>query len=176
MSLKNMNFNKFRELLQNLYFMNPNGFQIFILMSICISTLCFFHLIFGPKTTLSDVPEAAIEAATFIPEDHSLIPIKLVNQKAISSLIENFGWIDLYSIKKTDLGFKKGPKIVKKIRILRAPLDPKQFGIIVPNDFVDSILDYGPDYFATLNKNKFYKSELVINRKQRKRVQYEDML
>ena len=170
-----MNFSKFRDLVQNLYFMNPNGFQLFSLLGLTLSTLIVFNLLFTPKIKQIDAPELATEASTFIPEGHSLIPIKLINQKSLSSLIENFGWIDLYAVKKTESGFKKGPKIVKKIRILRAPLDPSQFGIIVPDDFVDHILDWGPNYFGTINKNKFYTSELVIQKKRLKRVMYEDM-
>ncbi len=170
-----MNLNKFRELIQNLYYMNPNGFQFFSLMSIAILTLILFNLFFSSEPKAIQAPELATEASTFIPENHSLIPIKLINQKSLSSLIENFGWIDLYSVKKSETGYKKGPKIVKKIRILRAPLDPSQFGIIVPNDFVDYILDWGPNYFGTINKNKFYTSELVIQQQRPKRVTYEDM-
>lgn len=160
--------------MQNLYFMNPNGFQMFSMLSLALITLIVFNLFFKPKVKLIEAPELATEAATFIPEGHSLIPIKLVNQRSLSSMIENFGWIDLYSVKPASTGFKKGPKIVKKIRILRAPLDPTQFGIIVPDDFVDHILDWGPSYFGTINKNKFYTSELVIAKKRKKRVMYED--
>jgi hypothetical protein len=155
--------------------MNPQGFQLFSLLGLTLITLILFNLFFSPKIKQIAAPELATEASTFIPDGHSLIPIKLINQKSLSSLIDNFGWIDLYSVKKTESGFKKGPKIVKKIRILRAPLDPSQFGIIVPDNFVDHILDWGPNYFGTINKNKFYTSELVIQKKRQKRVMYEDM-
>lgn len=171
-----MNFKRFHEILQNLYFMNPNGFQLLGIIALSLTTMVLFRVIFSPQQSLpSDVPEGAVEASTFIPDGHSLIPIKLVNQKALSSLIENFGWIDLYAVKKGVDTYKKGPKIVKKIRILRAPLDPSQFGIIVPNEFVDHILNWGPNYFATINKNKFYESQLVTEAQRKKRVVYEDM-
>lgn len=172
-----MNLKKFRELIQNLYFMNPNGFQLFGILVLSLSTILIFRMVFTPKTVPSIAPSESLEAATFIPDNHSLIPIKLMNQRSLSSLIENFGWIDLYAVTKKENSYKKGPKIVKKIRILKAPLDPSQFGIIVPNDYVDHILNWGPTYFATINKNKFYKSQLVIGKTQkRKRVIYEDML
>ncbi len=170
-----MTIKKFHDYFQNLYIMNPQGFQIVALISLSFVTLTLFHIFFGSDPKILDAPYESIEASTFIPEDHSLIPIKLINQRSLSSMIESFGWIDLYSVKKMDSDFKKGQKIVKKIRILRAPLDPDQFGIIVPNDFVDPILERGPKYFATLNKKQFYKSELVINKKGQKRVHYGDM-
>lgn len=170
-----MNLKKFHDLLKNLYFMNPLGFQIFTIFSISIITLILFHLVFPPRIKSVEAPALATEATTFIPEHHSLIPIKLINQKSLGSLIGNFGWVDLYGVKRNAETYKRGPKIVKKIRLLRAPLDPTQFGIIVPNEFVDVILDFGPDYFATLNRNKFYKSELVIFKKPKRRVTYEDM-
>ncbi len=170
-----MTIKKFHDYFQNLYIMNPQGFQIIGVIVLSFVTLISFHILFGNDKQLLDAPQESIEASTFIPEDHSLIPVSLINQRSISSMIENFGWVDLYSVNKTDLGYKKGLKIVKKIRILRAPLDPNQFGIIVPNEFVDPILEKGPKYFATLNKKQFYKSELVIDKQSKKRVQYGDM-
>lgn len=170
-----MNIKKYHEYFQNLYILNPLGFQIVGVITLSFITLTCFHLFFGSNKQLQDAPQESIEATTFIPLNHSLIPIKLVNQNAISSMIENFGWVDLYTVNKRDSEYKKGHKIVKKIRILRAPLDPNQFGIIVPTEFVDPILEKGPRYFATLNKKQFYKSELVINPKGKKRVQYGDM-
>ncbi len=170
-----MNLKKYHEYIQNLYFMNPNGFQFFSILSLAAITALLFHLLLAPGSQTLMQPEKSLDAATYIPKGHSLIPLQLVNQRSLGSLIENFGWIDLYSATTSESGYKKGPKIVKKIRILRAPLDPSQFGIIVPNDFVDFILDWGPDYFATISRSKFYKSELVIRSKKKKRVIYEDM-
>lgn len=170
-----MNLKKFHEYIQNLYFMNPTGFQFFAILGLAVITSLSFHILLSPSVKSLEQPTESLDAATYIPEGHSLVPLELVNQKSLSSLIENFGWIDLYSAKIMPEGFKRGPKIVKKIRILRAPLDPSQFGIIVPNEFIDHVLDWGPHYFATINKSKFYKSELVIKAIKRKRVIYEDM-
>lgn len=170
-----MSTKKFHDYFQNLYIMNPQGFQIVGIILLSLVTLLLFHWISGTSQLPHGAPEESIEASTFIPENHTLIPIKLINQNSLSPMIENFGWIDLYSVKKINSDHVKGKKIVKKIRILRAPLDPDQFGIIVPNDFVDPILEKGPKYFATLNKKQYYKSELVFNKKGSKRVHYGDM-
>lgn len=168
-----MNLRRFREYIHNLYFLNPNGFHVVFVILLSTSTIAIFSSLSTNQNGIK-TPELAQEASTLIPNDHSLIPIDLINQEAISAVIENFGWIDLYSVNQKFEDYKIGKKIVKKIRILRAPLDPNQFGIIVPNEFVDPILISGPNYFATINKNKHHISQLMIYQNKAKKVLYGD--
>lgn len=164
-------FLKFRSYLNELYHLYPQGVQLISLLLVAVVTLLLFEAITSDKEPM-DVPTGAQEATTYIPKNHTLIPLRFINQKSLSSMIENFGWIDLYSIETNHQGTQFKSRIVKKIRILRAPLDPDQFGIIVPESYVELILRSGPKYFATLVKNQHHKSELTLNKKFKKEVIY----
>lgn len=164
-------FLKFRNYLNELYYLHPQAVQFSSLLLLVLLTLFLFETL-TPAQKQIEAPAGVEEATTYIPKNHTLIPLKFVNQKSLSSMIESFGWIDLYALDKDHQDLKFKFIIVKKIRILRAPLDPDQFGIIVPESYVEFILRSGPKYFATLVKNQHHKSELALNKKFKKEVVY----
>lgn len=165
-----MNLDKYLKPLKALYLLHPQNFQLTGLTCLSLIMVGLIHSLASPQVTYTDTGEAVHEASSYIPDGHALIPIELANHESISALISNFGWVDLYSVNQINNSYKKGRKIVKKIRILRAPLDQNQFGIIVPEEFTEHILNFGPKYIAIINKQKQHQSEMVyktqkLNRK-----------
>lgn len=148
-----MNSNRFLNYFKELYFFHPKSFQLCGLIFLSLFSLCLFNLslsLWNPKEKLLN---NEITAHTFIPKNHVLIPIKLANKDSISAIMEEFSYVDLYIAQKIDEIFKKGRKIMQNVLLLRAPLDPQQFGIIVPELFSDQILKVGLIYFAILHSH-----------------------
>ena len=147
-----MNSNRFLNYLKELYFFHPQSFQLCGLIFLSLLSLCLFNLSLGSWTSQKP-PKDEITAHTFIPKNHVLIPIELANKSAIDSLMQEFSHADLYLAEKVNETYKKGRKIMQNVLLLRAPLDPQQFGIIVPEHFSDRILKIGLCYFAVLHSN-----------------------
>lgn len=118
-----------------------------------------------------DRPEDSVqhfEASTFIPAHHVLIPIDVENAEALNAMTGGYAWVDLYTPTQSEFSPLKPIKIVKKIRILRAPLDPNHYGIIVPEEYADAILSYGFLFRVTLNSKDHHNSELLVGQRPHK--------
>lgn len=113
----------------------------------------------------ADATVEHFEASTFIPSGHVLIPIDVENAEALNAMSGGYAWVDLYTPTQSEFNPIKPVKIVKKIRILRAPLDPNHYGIIVPEEYADAILSYGFLFRVTLNNKDHHNSELLVGQK-----------
>lgn len=111
-------------------------------------------LIFGlPFTATSKVQEEApLSPDTYIPRGYTLVPIELQNTESISSLIQDFAIVDLYAGSFTQ---KKARKIGSRLRLLRAPLNPDRFAVLVPDSQAGLILGAdGPISASILNRTQ----------------------
>jgi len=61
---------------------------------------------------------------TFIPAGFVLVPIEIQNLQNVDSMIGNYGIVDIYNGKKNE-------PILRSARIIRSPLDPGQFAVMV---------------------------------------------
>lgn len=90
-------------------------------------------------------------ADTLIPKGFVLIPIELANADAVSGLIDQFGVVDLYS----------GPEnssllVASKVKILRAPLNPNKYAVMVSETFSHDLMKIkGP--LSAVVQNRFAK-------------------
>lgn len=134
------------------------------LILVALLTTALFQAFKSAKAP-TQLEQESFEASTFIPEGHVLIPIEIENIEALNAMIKNYAWVDLYTPTDSLSPSKKPLKIVKKIRILRAPLDPNHFGIIVPERFADAILSYGFLFRVTVNNKSNHTSELLVGHK-----------
>lgn len=108
------------------------------------------------------LPEASTETAvaatnsaevdTLIPAGFMLIPVELINAEAMSGLAGQYGVIDLFTA-NPEKG-KKAQKILSKAKILRAPLNPNQFAVLVKEADGTRLLSHAGPYFAALKNPK----------------------
>jgi hypothetical protein len=69
-------------------------------------------------------------AATFIPDGYVLVPIEVANFESLDSILGKFGVVDLYA--PSDDPKRQTIKIAERVRILRAPLNPSHFAVLIP--------------------------------------------
>ncbi len=89
---------------------------------------------------------------TFIPVGFVLVPIQLSNAEALDSMIGSSGVVDLFIPDIKKLGRNK--KIAEHIKILRAPLNPNQFAVLVPEAISGQLVHYEGAYFAVVQNPK----------------------
>ena len=91
------------------------------------------------------------DVTTFIPEGFQLIPIEIANYEAVDSVLGQFGVIDLYTASENDSDSRP---LARAVKILRAPLNPNQFAVLVPDPMVSTIVKKGPLYKVVIRNPK----------------------
>lgn len=90
---------------------------------------------------------------TIIPKGYVLVPIELANSEALASMIDEFAIVDLYTVAIP--GEKHGSRVGQKLRLIRAPLNPKTFAVLVPEaDATKVVSSPGPVIAVIQNKNQ----------------------
>lgn len=116
----------------------------------------------SPAPTGESSPESA---DTLIPEGYVLVPIELQNSDSLSSLIGDYAVVDLF----------RGPnsqRVGRRLKLLRAPLNPQQFAVLVPEAQVSGLLQTpGPFWAAIQNPNQKQKTE-IQSKKKASRIEY----
>lgn len=93
---------------------------------------------------------------TYIPEGMTLIPIEIQNIESLKNILGSFGVVDLY-IPSYDL--KSPPKkIASGIKIMRAPLNPDVFAVLVLSQDASKIAQHPGAFFVTVLNPKTQKS------------------
>ena len=128
--------------------------------------LIVISFIFSDRSEPKDLKIQKIEADTIIPKGFVLVPIDLENIDSVSGVINQFGVIDLYTGKNSG---QKSIKIASRIKILRAPLNPNQFAVLVPEFISDKIMQVSGPFWAVIQNrstpNENFKEEVPITNK-----------
>ncbi len=84
---------------------------------------------------------------TMIPAGYLLIPLELSNAESLASLSGQFSVVDLYA--SSEKG-KRGFKVAASVKLLRAPLNPQQFAVLVKEKESSKITNTEGPFFAAL--------------------------
>lgn len=115
---------------------------------------------YRPTKTATNNTEDFIEIDTIIPNGYALFPLDLMNKKSIDSMLGAFGVVDLYQY----LNSKNKKLLMANIKIFRAPKNPEQFYILVPEHHSNIFIQKDQKTFAVI-KNRSQKTRI----KQRKK-------
>lgn len=116
-------------------------------LSAVLAALPLFVGLWQPAELVREEP---IPIDTHIPRGYVLVPIEVQNYEALDSILGRFGWVDLF---KTDTSIDSRPQqlVAKHVRILRAPQNPSQFAVLVPEDQAAKIVAH-PGAFTVIVK------------------------
>ena len=89
--------------------------------------LFFFSLKHSSPEEERGIPLESMD--THIPLGFVLVPIEVFNKESLSALLGSHGVVDLFLTNKKG---RKVHKIAHHVKMLRAPLDPHRFAILVP--------------------------------------------
>lgn len=124
------------------------------------------------QTTASeDKPESsdARSADTYIPYGYVLIPLDIHNAESLTNIVGEIGGVvDLYTISSE---FQKSLKIAHKVKLLRAPLNPQQFAVLVKESESSQILSHAGPFTAVI-QNPDEKTHGVTKRSVRTQIHY----
>lgn len=115
---------------------------------LAIGLVCFIFSGKAPEESNGPLPTPA-SVDTFIPLGYVLVPVDLANAESLSSLVGDVGCVvDLYlaSNEKKVTAIKVG----SKIKMIRAPLNPQQYAVLVRDHESSAILNYSGPFIAVV--------------------------
>ncbi len=115
-----------------------------LLLSFLILILAYF--LFSPNKAKNQSSEK-IYADTLIPKGFVLIPLELANADSVSALMDQYGVVDLYSGSVNTVG---STKLASKVKILRAPLNPNQYAVLVEESLSKHIMSLSGPFWAVV--------------------------
>ncbi len=119
------------------------------------------------KKEIEEIPSAD----TYVPEGFVLVPIEVENADSLDAILGNYGVVDLFHPSLEPRG--KVQLIAKQVKILRAPLDPKKFAVLVPNEQSSALVKIDTPLFVTIHNPKRSQTRFIKTQKRITRVQYE---
>ena len=131
---------------------------------IAFSLLYSFNRKENPKK-----PADKIYADTFIPKGFVLIPIELANYESVSALIDQFGVIDLYAGAPQMAG---STKIASRVKMLRAPLNPNLFAILIAENNSANIMKRAGPFWAVVQNRQSVDDQKEVQPARAVQIEY----
>ncbi len=102
------------------------------------------------ETLEMPVNEESID--TYIPAGYVLVPITIHNSESVDSIFGNHGVVDLYAV--NEKGAAQKWALARGVKMLRAPKNPNQFGVLVPNRGVPVIMGHSGAFQVVIHNPK----------------------
>lgn len=136
--------------------------QHIVIGFIIVGAIAFF-LDQKPKEETAPTDPTSVD--TYIPEGMTLVPIEIQNADALKNILGEFGMVDLYLPSYESNHQPK--KIASAVKIMRAPLNPDVFAVLVREENASQIAQYAGAFFVTVlnpknQKTKFNKDQAHI--------------
>lgn len=112
-------------------------------------------------------------ADTYIPRGHVLVPLEISNAESLTSLVGNVGGVvDLYlSSTETQKG---GLKVGSRLKLLRAPLNPQQYAVLVRDEDSVRLLQHAGPFTAVVQNPEVQGSHLTQSKSPRVQINYQN--
>jgi hypothetical protein len=126
-----------------------------LIISFVVFLLLYLLLTYrqNPRETAQD-PAAKIETAdTYIPAGHVLVPIEIENVESVSGIIGAFALVDLYT-RAEQADTAEMFLVGQKIKLIRAPLNPNQYAVLVTEQQSTELLKMNPRFWVTIHNQK----------------------
>lgn len=146
--------------------------KILVAGFIVLGLLCF--LLSSPsKENKSEQSEPVASVDTYIPRGYTLVPIELANSASLSSMVGDMGGVvDLY-LASTE-SRKGGLKIGSKLKLLRAPLNPEQYAVLVNEQEASKVLSYAGPFTAVIQNPDSRGSQVTDTKKRTFHIDYQN--
>lgn len=109
---------------------------------------------------------APTEFDTIIPKGFVLVPIEVQNFESLDSILGRFALVDLFRSSGIENSAQR--LVAKNVRLLRAPHNPSHFAVLVKEDDVDRILEFGGAFVVVIKRRAEYGTEFVKERSKRR--------
>ena len=126
-----------------------------LILSFVIFLGLYLLLSYDKKTvkTSKEVTDKIETADTYIPAGHVLLPIEIENVDSVSAIIGAFALVDLYT-RPPQSAEPQMLLVAQKIKLIRAPLNPNQYAVLVTEAQSTELLKLNPRFWVTIHNQK----------------------
>ena len=147
--------------------------KILVAGFIILGLLCFLLSSPAKESSVAEQPEPTASVDTFIPRGYTLVPIELANSASLSSMVGDVGGVvDLY-LASTEAR-RGGLKIGSRLKLLRAPLNPDQYAVLVNEQEAPKLLSYSGPFTAVIQNPDSRGSQLATTKKRTIQIDYQN--
>ena len=123
---------------------------------ILISALLLFIAVYFLVERWRPVPatpekQEPVYADTVIPRGYVLVPLEIANIQTVSGLIDQYGVIDLYAGSNNQ---QNSFLVAARIKVMRAPLNPSQYAVLVTEAMSREIMKYRGPFWAVVQNRQ----------------------
>lgn len=127
----------------------------------------------GPSSSVPLTESQSKSVDTYIPRGFVLVPLEIANAESLTSLVGDLGGVvDLYLATNTIQ--KGGVKVGTKLKILRAPLNPQQYAVLVRENESSRLLSYAGPFIAVVQNPEEKGTHLSSSGPSRLRIDYQN--
>ncbi|KHD89259.1 MAG: hypothetical protein OM95_04780 [Bdellovibrio sp. ArHS] len=139
---------------------------------VVLGLISYFATASTPEPKDSFIP-APKSVDTFIPRGFSLVPIEIANAESLASLIGDVGGVvDLYLASSERQ--KGGLRVGSKLKLLRAPLNPQQYAVLIRDSESPRLLSYAGPFIAVVQNPEETGAQLTSSGPAKIRVEYQN--
>lgn len=110
-------------------------------------------------------------ADTYIPSGFVLVPIEIQNIEGLDSILGQFGVVDLFL--PGHEGLSRGRLVARRLKILRAPLNPSQFAVLAPEGQAPDIVRHEGPFIVVIQNPKESGTRIVKQKVRRSRISFD---
>lgn len=140
---------------------------------VALGALCLISSLQSPTAPTIVEEKAASSVDTFIPAGLVLVPIEISNAESLASLVgEMGGVVDLYLASNDQR--KGGLKVAAKVKLVRAPLNPQQYAVLIREDEGPRLMSYAGPFIAVIQNPDAKGTKLSQTGKKSIRIEYQN--
>lgn len=114
----------------------------------------------------------SFEADRMIPEGFVLIPLEFENHSALSSLLGDYGVLNIYQ--SAGLEGKRGRLVAKNVKVFRAPQNPQAFAVLVPEAQALLFMDAQTGFYGVVQRKDASSRFAQANKRSSPALQMEE--
>lgn len=145
---------------------NPSDRWMVLLIPLIAALIVFQSC---APSTVKEADPTSYEPDSLIPKGYVLIPVQLENHQSIESMVGAQSIVNIYAVKP---GQSEGQLLGRNLRMVRAPLNPQQFAVLVPESKVSRFMSQQGNLQAVLQNKVQDSSSEVTSSYSKKTIQY----
>ena len=110
------------------------------------------------KETNSEAP-APLSLDTYIPPDHTLVPIRVADYESLDQVFGNYGVVDLYTT--PILPNERARLVARKVKLIRSGKSQSHFGVLVKADEAWPIQSQTGEFSVSIRNPKAVGTQFV---------------
>lgn len=148
--------------------------NIFLIAFLLLGVIAFLLKETSPSpVSVAPTENDAPSADTYIPRGYVLVPVELANAESLTSLVGSVGGVvDLY-LATTDQQ-KGGLKVASRLKLLRAPLNPDRYAVLVRDEESVQLLRHSGPFMAVVQNPHTQGSQVQNSTRRRVQIDYQN--